>query len=218
MARDSGDLTSPLKTGDVQKTIEERIFSGELPPGGKINEKALADELGISRAPVREALSALRHEGLVDMIPHRGAFVCDLSMKEVLDCYDVRGGLGHTAGKLLPQCISMLQLRELRHLQTGMEEMLRERDIQGYYRGNKEFHGLLFEAAGNRTLIAMNQAVERKLSLYLKKEMSNLGVLELSNREHLEILDLIAAGDAERTANSLEAHILKGKERLFQIS
>ncbi len=205
---------SPLRTEDIQKIIEERIFSGELPPGGKVNEKALADELKISRGPIREALSALRHEGLIDIIPNRGGFVSSLSMEEVFDCYDVRGGLAHTAGRILPFRITLAQLDALRQMQKQMEKCLVARDIKGYYRVNEDFHAQLFSATGNEILITMNTAIERKLSLYLRREMSNPAILRLSNREHLEIISLIEQGKPEETARAFETHILNGKDRL----
>jgi len=206
----------PIRTGDVQKLIEERIFSGELPPGGKINEKAISDELQISRGPVREALNALRHEGLVEIIPNRGAFVGSLSIKEALDCYDVRGGLAYTAGKILPFRISLEQIQQLRHMQAQMEKLIKNGDIRGYYEINAEFHALLFDATGNQPLIATNSAIERKLSLYLRKEMSNPGMLNHSNKEHLEVINLIAEGRPQETAMAFENHILEGKERLLE--
>ncbi len=165
----------------------------------------------ISRGPIREALNALRHEGLIDIIHNRGGFVASLSIKEVLDCYDVRGGLAHTAGKLLPFTISLRQLDQLQQMQTKMQELLKVQDVRGYYRINKELHALLFEATDNATLITMNNVIERKLSLILHKEMSNPGVLKLSNCEHQEIINLIAEGKSAETAEAFGNHILKGK-------
>ncbi len=214
MSENKKTSNAPQRAEDVQKIIEERIFSGYLLPGSKVNEKALADELQISRGPIREALSALRHEGLIDTIPNRGGFVSSLSMKEVLDCYDVRGGLAHTAGKLLPFRITLKQLHELRQMHGQMGKFLAAQDVRGYYRVNEKFHALLFNATDNRTLITMNIAIERKLSLYLQKEMSNPGILKLSNGEHLDIINLIAEGKPEETAQAFENHILKGKQRL----
>lgn len=205
------------RTGDVQTLIEDRIFSGKISPGGKINEKALSEELKISRGPIREALNALRQEGLVDIIPNRGAFVASLSIKEALDCYDVRGGLAYTAGKILPFRISLEQIQQLRQMQTQMEKLIKNGDISGYYAVNELFHALLFDATGNQSLITTNSAIERKLSLYLRKEMSNPGMLKCSNQEHLDIINLIAEGRPKETAESFEKHILEGKERLLEL-
>lgn len=205
-----------MRTQDVQRIIENRIFSGNFPPGAKINEKGLAEELKISRGPIREALSALRHEGLIDIIPNRGGFVSSLSMKEVFDCYDVRGGLAHTAGKLLPLNVTLDHLNQMKQMQSQMATLLIDRDIKGFYRINEQFHALLFEATENKILITMNIAIERKLSLYLRKEMSNPGILRYSNQEHLDIIDRIEAGDSEAAAGAFENHILKGKDRLYK--
>ena len=207
----------PLKAGDVQKVIEQRIFSAQYPPGSKINENALAEELNISRGPVREALNALRHEGLLQIIPNRGAFVASLTVKEALDCYDVRGGLAHTVGKILPFRISMEQIEQLRHLHADMDQALARQNIKAFYRHNESFHGLLFAATENSPLIAMNTAITRKLTLYLRREMSNLGMLKVSNREHLEIIELVADGQPQETAAVFEKHILDGKERLLEL-
>lgn len=208
--------TPSLRAEEVQSIIEERIFSGKLAPGAKINEKALAEELKISRTPVREALNALRHEGLISIIPNRGGFVSSLSVKEALDCYDVRGGLAYTAGKLLPYRISLSQLEHLRKMHTEMEQLLAKPDIKNFYQVNERFHFLLFDATGNQPLIAMNTAITRKLALYLHKEMSNPILLQRSNREHLEIINLIADGNAKMAAIKFENHILGGKESLLK--
>lgn len=207
----------PERTAEIQRLIEKRIFSGEIPPGGKINEKALADELQITRGPVREVLNALRFEGLVDIIPNRGAFVGSLTTKEALDSYDVRGGLAHTAGKILPFRISLEQIQQLRQMHIRMDKMIKQADVSGFYSVNEEFHALLFDATGNQPLITINRGLERKLSLYLRREMSNLGMLSLSNREHLEMINYIAEGRPQETAEAFENHILEGKERLLEM-
>lgn len=217
MSREPSALPAPKRTGDVQKLIEERIFSGSIPPGGKINEKALAEELQISRGPIREALNALRHEGLVEIIPNRGAFVSSLSIKDALGCYDVRGGLAYTAGKILPFRISLDQLQQLRQMQAQMERLIKSGDTHGYYAVNERFHALLFDATGNQPLISTNISIERKLALYLRKEMSNPGMLNVSNQEHLEIINFIAEGRPKETAEAFERHILEGKERLLEL-
>ena len=219
MSKDKQNIPAggPERTAEVQRLIEERIFSGAIPPGGKINEKALADELEISRGPVREVLNALRFEGLVEIIPNRGAFVSSLTTKEALDCYDVRGGLAYTAGKILPFRISLEQIQLLRKMHSQMEKMIKQADVSGYYGINEEFHALLFEATGNQPLITINHGLERKLSLYLRREMSNPGMLSISNQEHIELINFIAEGRPKETAEAFENHILEGKERLLEM-
>lgn len=206
------------KTKEIQLIIENRIISGELKPGSKVNEKALADEFKISRGPIREALNALKQEGLIELIPNRGGFVNSLSLKGAMELYDVRAGLAHTAGRLLANCISDEQINELKNMHSLMARLISENDVKAFYRVNEKFHNLLFLATGNTALIQMYQIIEHRLCLYLQKEMRNSFVLKKSNQHHLEIVEKISNGDSEGAAASFEHHILIGKQRIFEIS
>ncbi len=207
-----------LKTEEIQLIIEDRIISGEMKPGSKINEKAIADEFEISRGPVREALNALKQEGLIELIPNRGGFVNSLSLKEAMELYDVRAGLAHTAGRLLPNCISDEQINELKDMHSQMVRLISENDLKAFYRVNEKFHNLLFLATGNAALIEMHQIIERRLCLYLQKEMRNSSILKKSNQHLSEIVEKISNVDPEGAATAFENHILIGKQRIFEIS
>ena len=139
-----------------------------------------------------------------------------MSTKEALDLYEVRAGLAHTAGRLLPYCISDEQINELKEMHRKMELTISENDSKTFYRINTNFHNLLFEVTRNSVLIEMHQTVERRLSLYLHKEIFSSVILRKSNNQHLEILERISNGDSDGAAAELESHVLIGKKRIIQ--
>lgn len=199
---------------ELQDLIKELVFSRKLSAGDRINEKVLAARLGISRGPIREAIQALRQEGLVEVIPNRGAFLRTLTLKEVLDLYDVRAGLAHAAGRLIVWRISDQQLKALFEMHENMVRAIAENAPLEFFRHNLHFHELLFKATKNRALQEMVSGIEKRLMLYLHREATQARLLADSNEQHHEILIHIAKGDPEGTANAFMQHVLFGKQRL----
>ena len=199
----------------LQELIKEWVFSRKLAAGDRINEKALAERLGISRGPIREALQALRQEGLVEIIPNRGAFLRTLSLKEVLDLYDIRAGLAHSAGRLLVQRISDQDLAVLQAMHDKMVWAVANDEPLVFFRKNLAFHDLLFKAAKNKALLEMVTVIEKRVMLYLHREATETRMLKDSNAQHQEILACIAAGDSQGTAEAFMQHVLFGKQRLI---
>lgn len=199
---------------ELQELIKEWVFSRKLAAGDRINEKVLAEQLGISRGPIREAIQALRQEGLVEVIPNRGAFLRTLTLKEVLDLYDVRAGLAHSAGRLLAWRISDQQLKDLFGMHEKMVHAVAENEPLEFFRQNLRFHDLLFRATKNKALLEMVSGIEKRLMLYLHREASQSRLLKDSNEQHHEVLIHLANGDPEGTATAFMQHVLFGKQRL----
>ena len=200
---------------ELQDLIKEWVFSRKLSAGDRINENALAQRLGISRGPIREALQALRQEGLVEIIPNRGAFLRTLTLKEVLDLYDVRAGMAHTAGRLLVQRISDRDIGALHSMHDKMVMAVANDEPLAFFRQNLVFHELLFKAAKNKTLLEMVNGIEKRVMLYLHREATESRMLKDSNEQHWHILDQIAKGDPQGTADAFMTHVLFGKQRLI---
>lgn len=198
---------------ELQSLIRQWVFTKKLAAGDRINEKLLAEKLGISRGPIREAIHALRQEGLVEIIPNRGAFLKKLSLKEVLDLYDVMAGLGYSAGRLLPSRISSDQLGRLFELNEKMIEAVSRDDLLVFFKHNQAFHDLLFKATKNKALLDMMRSIEKRMMLYLHREATKSWMLKDSNDQHREIIINISKGDSERTAESLLQHVLFGRQR-----
>lgn len=208
-------LTRAKVAIELQALIRKWVFTGVLSAGDRINEKHLSEKLGISRGPIREAIQALRQEGLVEVIPNRGAFLRKLTLKEVLDLYDVMAGLGYSAGRLLPSRISDEQLAKINALHDKMVAAVSNDEPLAFFRHNQGFHDLLFKATNNRSLLKMMRNIEKRMMLYLHREATKTWMLMDSNQQHKEILTQLSEGNSEGTAKALMAHVLFGKQRII---
>ena len=196
--------------------IEQLVLTGVIPAGERVNELKLAGEFKISRGPVREALRALEHSGLLLAIPNRGVFVKKVDLADALNLYDVRAGLARVTGRLVAQRASKAQVAKLRATFANMERACRARDTAGFYSGNLHFHSQLIEFAANPRLTAMSEAVRNELQLYLRDAVVGPAQLKKSQAEHRAVLDAIVEGDAEAAGAAFESHIMAGKQRMLE--
>lgn len=199
----------------VLQELERMILSGELKPGERINEKALAARQAVSRGPIREACRRLEQAGLVEIIVNRGVFVRKLNPKDAAELCDIRGSLSALAGRHLAEQITADQLAALRAMVERMEVLAEADDVEAYYPLNLEFHERIMEFAGNERLAAMCAAIDKELYLFRRRSLHvGLG-LQRSAAEHRLMLDALASGDGRRAAAVFEQHAHTGKERLL---
>lgn len=191
------------------------ILRGELAAGVRLNENALATKLNVSRGPVREATRLLAEAGLVTMIHNRGVFVREIKLEEVLHVYDVRAGLAHVAGRLAALRATPAHVAELRTLWDRMEQAIVEQNPDVYYDLNRAFHARIVEMSKNPRLIDFHATTERELFLFLRRGVAGASRPRMSNQQHREILDAIAAGDEKAAAQAFETHIITGKQRML---
>jgi len=178
-------LRSHSLTTLVQRELERRILAGELAPGDKLNEEALAGQLNVSRGPVREAFRALESAGLVRTEKNRGVFVRQVSIGEADEIYEVRAGLDELIGRLLASRIQPGQLTQLRELLKKMQQAARGRSVELYYPLNVQFHDLLAEFTGNGTLLAHYRRLVNELHLYRRETLARgPDSFPISTREH----------------------------------
>jgi phosphonate utilization transcriptional regulator len=204
-------------TSLVQREIERRIVAGELTPGAKLNEAELAAAMGVSRGPLREAFRALGQAGLVHTAKNRGVFVRQVSLEEANEIYEVRAALERQIGGLAAKRITREQVERLRAIVKRMQAAGRKRDPDAYFPLNIEFHEVLAEAAGNRTLAAHYRRVVNELNLYRRESITrNVGVIPVSIQEHAAIVDAVAKGDAARAERLLYEHVINSRARLHQ--
>src|SRR5215470_2423282 len=136
-------------TAVVQHEIERMILAGELSPGERLNEKAVADALKVSRGPVREACRALAELGFVHLIPNRGVFIKKLTKADAIEVYDLRAGLTGLAAQLLAPALTAEHLARLEAFVEEMEQAAENADFQRFYAINLEFHDYIVRATGN---------------------------------------------------------------------
>ncbi|OYU93016.1 MAG: phosphonate utilization associated transcriptional regulator, partial [Burkholderiales bacterium PBB5] len=145
-------------TSVVHGEIERLILAGELPPGAKLTEAMLAQRLGVSRGPIREAFRMLEESGLVQLEKNRGVFVRSIPLDEAMEIYDLRAMVDEAVGRQLAERITPEQLKVLRGLVDQMERLVKAGATTSasaaYHRLNLAFHDTLVAMAGNRTLLA----------------------------------------------------------------
>jgi len=209
-------LQSSSLTSVVQQEIERSILCGELAPGDKLIEAALAEKLGVSRGPVREAFRILEQAGLVRQEKNRGAFVRQLPLDEAMEIFDLRAMMDEAVGRRLAASITPAQLKVLRGMVERMERLVKEGLADDYALLNLEFHDTLVEYAGNRKLTSLYRKLINELSLFRRLNLADRALLPISASEHRGILKAIASGDAEAAGRAMREHVLESKERTLR--
>ncbi|HRI17800.1 MAG TPA: phosphonate utilization associated transcriptional regulator [Burkholderiaceae bacterium] len=197
----------------VQQEIERAILRGELAPGAKLNEATIAEGLGVSRGPVREALRMLETAGLVQQEKNRGAFVRHIALDEALEIFELRAMMEEAVGRILAGRITPAQLKALRAQVEAMRRASRGGDIDAYHLLNLEFHNQLVDFAGNRKLAETYRRLINELSLFRRLNLADASLLPPSAAEHDGILKAIESGDAERAGQALREHVELSRER-----
>ncbi len=202
----------------VQRELERMVLAGELAAGEKLNELALASQLGVSRGPVREAVRALAETGLVRLEKNRGVFVREISVAEADEIFEVRAAFDQMAGRKLAATIRPDQLAELRAVVQRMRDAAERNDLDTYHAANLRFHDALVEFAGNAKLLQMYRRLVNELSLYRRHTLTAPERLKKSTLEHRKILQLIAAGDAEAAGMKLYEHAMASRARVHTLT
>jgi phosphonate utilization transcriptional regulator len=204
--------TSSLTTV-VQQEIERAILVGEFAPGSKLIEAALADKLGVSRGPVREAFRMLEEAGLVRNEKNRGVFVRDIPIEEAVEIFDLRAAMDDLVGRRLAEHITPTELKEIKRLVEAMEKAVKAEDTRNYHLLNLKFHDRLVEMAGNRKLTAIYRKLIKELSLFRRLNLADGWLMPISANEHRQIYKAIASGDAVLAGRAMFDHAMESKER-----
>jgi len=187
--------------------LRDLIVQGELAPGTKLNERVLAEKLGTSRTPLREAIKFLASEGLVELLPNRGAVVAALNPEKMQEVFVVLGTLEALAGDLACRNATEEDIAEIRALHYHMLAHHARGELASYFRYNQQIHIKLMECAGNATLAQ----IYRGLNAHMRRAryMANLSRERWDNavKEHEEILDALVKRDGARLQRLLRDHL-----------
>jgi DNA-binding GntR family transcriptional regulator len=218
-ARDGSPLVDRLAAA-----LQGRILSGSIPIGARLRQEALADEFGVSRTPVREALRKLEVTGIVELLPHRGAIVRGPSARDIREAYDVRAELEGRAAELAAAHISDHDLRRLREAEAlfraSVTTLVARRgrpdweDSSSWVQANDLFHQAILEAAANRRLIATISDLHRSFprDLTWAALSGNSRLLEENVEQHAAILSGIEHGDPEEARRRMVEHVRSAGE------
>lgn len=192
---------------EVIDQLRDRIVQGELAPGARLNERVLCEQLGISRTPLREAIKMLAAEGLVELLPNRGAIVTKLEAANIADTLAVMGALEAAAGELACARANEAEIGEIRALHFEMHACHARKDLAGYFRCNQRIHDRIIAASGNPVL--NNTYRQLNANVLRARYMANLSQerWDLAVAEHDEILAALMARDADRLKRLLAEHL-----------
>jgi DNA-binding GntR family transcriptional regulator len=199
----------------VQQRLLELISSGEIAAGAKITEASMAERLGVSRGPVREAFRALEESGLLVNERNRGVFVRSISPGEAAELQEVRSALDELAARRAAQRMTPHQIQTLRGFIDQMDEAAKAGDVSGFYALNLRFHEFMVGACGNAKLLTTYRRLIMELHLYREAGLRPDGEMAHSNAAHRTILNRIALGDAHGAAEAMRDHTAHGRQRIL---
>jgi DNA-binding GntR family transcriptional regulator len=215
------ERTDSTRNGSIQGRViaemRRRIISGEIEPAASLSELALAEEFGVSRTPVREALKQLQTEGLVEIRPRVGTFVSTPSRREITELFEMKELLEGAAARLLAQRGRVPEIDQLEENLRQSDEAVARGDRVRYAALVEEFHDLLIRGADNHKLAAhyrmlMNQLAYARL---VHTSLSQPGRALASDREHHQVLELIVAKDSDSAERVMREHVRASRRALL---
>src|SRR4051794_18062538 len=192
----------------VVTQLQRMIVEGVLAPGTRLNERMLCDKLGVSRTPLREAFRVLAAQGLVALLPNRGAVVLQLTTKDIEETFEVISGLEALGGELACARITEAERNEIRALHFEMLACHAVRDLPGYYRLNYRIHDAINKAARNDVLRQTYTTINSRLQALRFRSNFDRDKWDEAVREHGEMIEALDARDGARLAKVLRTHVL----------
>lgn len=196
----------------VYEQLKMQILTGRIVPGTRMMEVELADEMGVSRTPVREAIRKLEKEGLVTIEPRRGAYASDISVKDMVDTLEVREDLEALATALAAQRMTPEQIEELERITEGYSEAIRNSDTEKIISFDEQFHRHIVAGTGNKTLMQLSEIVQELGLRFRYLYYDDFSRYENMPVEHKQIIEAITAGDVEAARKTADNHVRKLKE------
>ncbi|MDB5823819.1 MAG: transcriptional regulator, GntR family [Herminiimonas sp.] len=213
----TGAVKQPLQglALSISEQLKQLIYSGEILPGERLNEAALALRMGTSRGPIREAIRILAGFGIVTAVPNKGVFVRKISVREMLEIYELRALVFGFAAQRATERLTAGNRLELERLLKAMDTACETGDGNGYYSLNLEFHALILTLSNNKRAHQAYLDYVNELHLFRRKYFDSPGNMRKSNVEHWQIYEAICSGSEARAKTTAERHVLSGRQRLL---
>ncbi|MCD7715578.1 MAG: GntR family transcriptional regulator [Lachnospiraceae bacterium] len=199
----------------VFQTLRQAILRGEIRPGERLMEIHLAQKLGVSRTPVREAIRMLELEGLVTTIPRRGAVVADITVSDMEDVLEVRLALEELAVQIVCKKLTREQLDELKGLAAGFGRTLDGNDVGACAQADMAFHEAIYNATGNKRLVQILNNLREQMYRYRMEYLKDRSSHQVLAEEHAEILQALEDRDEQKALEATRRHIARQREHII---
>jgi len=196
----------------VFENLREAILEGNLKPGQRLMEVQLAEQLGVSRTPIREAIRKLELEGLVVMLPRKGAYVADVSLKDIIDVLEIRASLEGLAASLAAERISDEDINKLEQIMQDFNQGKDDFDVETLLRKDVEFHECIFKATNNVRLHQLINSLWEQVYRFRVTYISDYESTKNIINEHQLILNAIKEGNRDLAKKYAQEHIQKAEQ------
>ncbi len=215
MVATSSSTRAAVLSQTVVTELKRLIYSGEFEPGERLNEATLALRMGTSRGPIREAMKVLAGLGLVTSIPNKGMFVRQLSVRDMVEVYELRAVVFAFAAERASENFSKKDAPAFEQLLDEMDAACDADDGTLYYELNLAFHELILGLSGNKRAKQAYDDYVKELHLFRRKYFNASSNMHNSNTEHRKIYQAIASGSAAKAWTAAQRHVLGGRSRLL---
>ena len=201
----------------IVDSIKEAIATGELKPGERICETKLAEDLGISRTPLREAIQALEAEGFLKVVPRKGAVVTAYSKKDIQDIYEIKATLEGLAARLASKNLTSAAIDKLIEINGQLKSMTLsgEKSVSRFFKVHNQFHDIFLKASNNERLYQLNCQLMEPFKRFRLDSLAIPGRFEGAVRTHEEIIEAFRTRDAGRAESLVIRNVLEGRDALI---
>ncbi|AEG92683.1 GntR family transcriptional regulator [Ramlibacter tataouinensis] len=203
---------------NIAEQIKQLIYAGEFKAGDRLNEAALAVRMGTSRGPIREAIRILAGTGLVTPVPNRGVYVRQVSIREMLEIYELRALVFGFAAERACENITDAGRARFEALLDGMDRAAAENDSNLYYDLNVQFHELVLVLCNHQRARLLYDSYVKELHLYRRQNFNAPGNMRRSNVEHRKLYEAISKGNVAKAKQYAQEHIQAGRQRLLALA
>lgn len=200
----------------VFDALREAIINGTLKPRERLMEIQLAEELGVSRTPIREALRKLELEGFIVMVPRKGAYVADISFKDIADVFEIRAALEALAAGLAAERITDEELEDMERLVAEKAEAISGYDMDRLIRVDTLFHDAIYKASRNQRLTNIINNLREQIQRYRTTSLAYPGRMKRSLEEHRGIVEAIQSRDPQIAQQVAREHIENAETSIIE--
>lgn len=208
------DAYKPLREV-VSDALRQAIQDGNLQPGERLMEIPLAEELGVSRTPIREAIRKLELEGFVVMIPRRGAYVANISLKDITQVFEIRSALEELAAGLAAERITTEEVEVLERMLVEINEHMESKNMDKVVAADIEFHEVLYKASRNEKLAEIVNNLREQTFRFRSVSMNQPGRLAKTWEEHRQLVEAISAHNATQARKIARLHMEHSEQTLL---